>query len=84
MARRKRLSRYKPMSRWTPALAIARTARRVEDCRDALYDVAATWGDVDQGVIDDADRIVLDLERMLSELKATVAEKLEAGAHVGP
>jgi hypothetical protein len=71
------------MSRWTPTLAIQRTGRRVEDAKDALMDIAGIWGDVEQGVIDDADRIILDLENMLATLKETLKEKAEAGEHIG-
>ncbi|HQS09502.1 MAG TPA: hypothetical protein PLK13_11830 [Xanthobacteraceae bacterium] len=46
-------------------------------------DIAGIWGDVEQGVIDDADRIILDLENMLATLKETLKEKAEAGEHIG-
>lgn len=82
--RSRRLFRYQPMSRWTPAIALRRTACRIEDAKAALADIAGIWGDVDQGACDEADRFIQDLDRWLADQRTIIAERLEAGEHVGP
>ncbi len=81
---RGRMLRHQPMSRWTPALAVRRTACRIDDCKAALFDVVSIWGDVDQMVCDDADRLMVELDRMLSEIKELVRGRLANGKDVGP
>lgn len=82
--RTRRLSRYQPMSRWTPALALRRTACRIEDAKAALLDIIGIWGDVDQGAVNEADQFIVDLDRWLEGQRATVKERLDAGEDVGP
>lgn len=82
--RRRRLFRYEPMSRWTPALALRRMECRIEDAKAALADIAGIWGDVDQGAVDEADRLCEELDRFLRDQREMVRERLEAGEHVGP
>ncbi|MCJ8142940.1 hypothetical protein MKI84_08425 [Ancylobacter sp. A5.8] len=76
--------RYAPMSRWTVPIALRRMECRIEDAKAALADIAGIWGDVDQGAVDTADQIIVDLDRFLADQKAMVAEKIAAGEDVGP
>lgn len=82
--RRRRLFRYDPMSRWTPAIALRRMACRIEDAKAALADVASIWGDVDQGAVEEADRLGAELDEFLRGQREMIRERLEAGEHVGP
>lgn len=84
MGRRTRLFRYAPMSRWSPQIALRRTACRIEDAKAAVADIAATWGDVDQGFVSDAEERFADLDRWLAEMRASVRERQEAGEEIGP
>ena len=77
--------RYRPMtSRWTPKSALARMERRVQEAKDALTDISAVWGDVDQGVVFEVDRLIEELTQLASNQRQYVQERLDAGEHVGP
>lgn len=84
MARRTRLFRYAPMSRWTPQIALRRMSCRVEDAKAALADIAGIWSDVDQGIVSQADDLIRNLDELMTEARTMVRERQEAGEEVGP
>lgn len=83
MSRRKRLSRYQPMSRWSPKIALGRTVRRIDEAKEAIADISATWGDVDQFIVDRVEEIFRELEELATEIRTAVEERLAAGEYVG-
>lgn len=77
--------KYRPMtSRWTPASALRRMEARIKDASEALIDIAAVWGDADQAVVDEVDRLIVELNQLLADQRECVRERLEAGEYVGP
>lgn len=86
MPRRSRpyFARYQPMARWSLPLAMGRMQRRVEDAKAALADIAAIWGDIDQGTIDEAEGRIRDLDLWMADVERMVRERQEAGEYVGP
>ena len=57
---------------------------RIDDAKAALEDIAGIWGDVDQGAVDEADRIIEQLDALMAITREYVRERQEAGEHVGP
>ena len=76
--------RHKPLSRWTVARAVRRLKARVEDAKAALADIGATWNDIDQTIVDEAEDRISDLENWLDATLRSIRERVEAGEHVGP
>lgn len=66
------------------ALVIRRMERRIEDAKAAIHDIGALWCDIDQGIVDDAEQRLADMDKWLAEMKASIQERVEAGEHVGP
>ncbi|WP_323034549.1 hypothetical protein [Pararhodobacter sp.] len=77
------LNRYPPPKRWTPALAMRRTACRIEDAKAALFDIIAIWNSVDQGPCNDAEDRICDLDNWLQELRKDMDERIAAGEEIG-
>lgn len=83
MARRKRMFRYAPMSRWSPQIALRRMNCRIEDAKAALADIAGIWGDVDQTVVDQAEDRIRELDEFMTETREMVRERQAHGEEIG-
>ncbi|MFG1318032.1 hypothetical protein [Xanthobacter autotrophicus] len=85
MTRRRHYTlRYAPLAKWTLPRVLARMDSRIEDAKAALHDIVAMWGDIDQGIVEDADQKIRELDEWLAQMKQGVQERVEAGEHVGP
>jgi hypothetical protein len=71
------------MRRWTPKLAIARSRRNVAGAVDRLRAVALEWGDVDEGIVTDAEELIRHLEQFADDVEKNTKERIAAGEHVG-
>lgn len=83
MSRRPKLHRYIPMARWSPKLAIQRSNRRIDDAAQAIADIALTWGDVDQCIVDRAEELLFELRQFGEEIEVGISERLANGDEVG-
>jgi hypothetical protein len=85
MIRRSRagIYRYKPMRTWSPSKALRRTRARIDDAKAALMDIGATWGGVEQGIVDDTDWLITQLDQALEKLVEYIDEKRATGEEVG-
>jgi hypothetical protein len=84
MARRTKMFRYGVMHRWSPQIALRRMWCRIEDAKAALADIAGIWGDVDQGVVNQAEELIDGLDRFMRETREMVRERQAAGEEIGP
>jgi hypothetical protein len=71
------------MKRWTPKLAVNRSRRKLAAAINRLREVAAEWEDVNAYVEFRADELIGELEEFADEIRDDVAERLEAGEHIG-
>lgn len=71
------------MRRWTPKLAIARSRRQIAGAVERLRAVALEWGDVDEGIVNDAESLIVELEEFAEDIENNTNERIAAGEHVG-
>lgn len=71
------------MKRWTPKLAIARSRRQIASAVERLRAVALEWGDVDEGIVNDAESLIVELEQFAKDIENNTNERIAAGEHVG-
>lgn len=71
------------MKRWTPKLAIARSRRQIAAAVERLRAVALEWGDVDEGIVTDAESLIAELEEFAEDIEKNTNERIAAGEHVG-
>ncbi len=67
------MARMNLPKRWTPAIARNASLRRIEAASAKVAEVAALWGDVDNGMVDEAGQLI----DALDELKGRVKEAEE-------
>lgn len=85
MTRRRHYTmRYVPLLRWTLPRVLSRMDARIDDAKAALHDIISLWADIDQGFVEDADQLIVDLDAWLAEMKQSIKERQDAGEHVGP
>ncbi len=68
--------RYKPMSKWTPTLALRRSKCRIADAKAALLDLAAVWSDVDDFVCTRVDEIGAALDGLLDDVREAFEDQI--------
>lgn len=68
---------------WTPRGAIARSRKNITGAIERLGAVALEWGDIDQGIVDDAERWMKDLRQFADDIEKQTQERIAAGEHVG-
>lgn len=68
---------------WTPKRAAARSRKNLAAAVDKLRAVALEWGDVDQFIVDEAESMIPMLEDFANTIEKSIAERLEAGEHIG-
>jgi hypothetical protein len=69
--------------RWTPAGAIARSRKNCTGAAERLRAVALEWGDVDQGIVEEAEDLLREVEAFGRHISEWINERLAAGEHVG-
>lgn len=65
------------MKRWTRKLAAARSRTKIDTIERALLAIAYEWGDVDNYIVNECDRLRDELTE-LRELVAEASEEVQA------
>jgi hypothetical protein len=71
------------VKRWTPALAVSRSRRKIESAIARLREVSIEWSDVDESFVFEAEQLIAELETFADQIRDDVEERLKAGEEIG-
>jgi hypothetical protein len=72
-----------PARRWTPKAALARSRKNLVGAIERLRAVAYEWGDIDQGIVGEADDQVRALESFLESIEEGIGERMAEDPEFG-
>lgn len=62
------------ITRWSPKLAARFSRARIDRINRALVEIGGCYGDVDQTIVDECDRLVAETEQLASFIDEALAE----------